>query len=83
MDLTTLSEEIEKIETTTLIDSYGRTKTITNNIKVLEQNNQEYVEVVKFASTSISALEGTNVNSVEITKFSKANEYTIITKKGE
>lgn len=40
VDLTYLKEKVEKVETKKIVDSYGHTKLITNNIKVLEQNNQ-------------------------------------------
>ena len=82
MDLTYLKEKVEKVETKKIVDSYGHTKLITNNIKVLQQNNKEYVSVVDFASNTLKTLQGMVVNSVEITELSKANEYVIISKKG-
>lgn len=66
------------------MDVYQHRRTITNNIKVLEQNNQEYNIIVQYVQGTFPILEGVLIENVEIVNLDKANEYTlVIQKEGE
>lgn len=80
VDLTTLEPNIQKVETKTVVNEYGVTSTTTNNIKVLEQNNQEYGTVVKFAQNNLPAIKNYPVSTVEIQTLTSITDYILLIK---
>ena len=82
IDITTLPDIIPSTETRIIVDGYNRKTTLTNDVKTLEKNNQEYIKVIDQVREEVPSLNSAEVSSVVVKEYKVINEYTMMIKKG-